>query len=173
MNRMCWWLVERLSQRLEPGERDAVLGDIAESGESGREALRDLLSLAVRRQAALWGGTRTWIALAGLIAPAAVLAGGASGWVGRQFQTILTQGVMAESGMTPADNIVRLVCGILLMIAWAGTAGFILSSLLRRSALGGRRSHIKCGVTEEAWAGNWCGRRTRCRFSRSCGSLEF
>ena len=32
MNRICWWLVDRLSRRLEPGERDAVLGDIAEWG---------------------------------------------------------------------------------------------------------------------------------------------
>lgn len=132
MNRICWWLADRLSRRLEASERDAVLGDIAESGETGAEALRDLLSLALRRQAALWSEARAWLALAGLIVPVAVLAGGASGWVGRQFQTILTQGVFDESGMTPANNFVRLVCGILLIVCWAGSAGFVLGSVFRR-----------------------------------------
>ena len=51
MNRIWWWLVDRLSRGLEQGERDAVLGDIAEAGESGGDALLDLLGLAVRRQA--------------------------------------------------------------------------------------------------------------------------
>jgi hypothetical protein len=140
MNRICWWLVGRLSRGLEPGERDAVLGDIAESGETGAEALRDLLSLAVRRQAALWKDARAWLALGGLIAPVAMLAGGWSSWgswlgfVSRQLGTVFNLGVLAESAMTRTDDIVRLVCGILLMMSWAGTAGFALGSALRRSA---------------------------------------
>lgn len=54
MNRICWWVVHRLSLLLESNERDAVLGDFAESGESAGKALADLLGLLLRRQVALW-----------------------------------------------------------------------------------------------------------------------
>jgi hypothetical protein len=144
MNRLCWWLVERLSRRLEPGEKDAVLGDIAESGETGREALRDLLGFALRRKAAslaeVWREARSWLALAGLIAPVGMLAGGWSSWdswlgyVNRQINTVVTQGVLAESAMTRTDDILRLVGGILLIVGWAAAAGYVLGSLLRRRA---------------------------------------
>jgi hypothetical protein len=63
MTRICWWLVDRLSRLLEPDEREAVRGDLAESGESGRQALRGVLGLVVRRQAALWKDWRPWLAL--------------------------------------------------------------------------------------------------------------
>jgi hypothetical protein len=32
MMRMCWWLVDIVSRTLEPDERDAVRGDLTESG---------------------------------------------------------------------------------------------------------------------------------------------
>ena len=73
MNRICWWLVDVVSRMLEPGERDVVRGDFAESGESGGRALRDVLGLVVRRQAALWKDWRPWLALVGLIVPLAML----------------------------------------------------------------------------------------------------
>jgi hypothetical protein len=139
MNRFCWWLVERLSRRLEPGERDAVLGDIAESGETGHEALRDLLGLTLRRGAAVWREARSWLALAGLIAPVGMLRGRESGWVLRQFRTILTQGVLAESAMTRTDYIVRLACGVLLIACWAWIAGLILGSVFRPGVRRGAR----------------------------------
>src|SRR4029079_16658731 len=43
-----------LSRALEPDERDVVLGDFAESGESVGAASRHLLGLIVRRQFGLW-----------------------------------------------------------------------------------------------------------------------
>ena len=145
MNRICWWLADRLSRRLEPGERDAVLGDIAESGENGREALRDLAGLAVRRQAALWLSEvpsllSLGLALAGLIAPVSMFVAGLrpprswlEGVIGH-LVAILSQGVFEESAMTLTDNIVQLGCGILLIAGWAGIAGFVLGSVLRRGA---------------------------------------
>jgi hypothetical protein len=53
MTRTCWWLVDIASRMLEPDERDAVRGDLAESGVTGGYALRDLLGLLARRQAML------------------------------------------------------------------------------------------------------------------------
>jgi|HubBroStandDraft_6_1064221.scaffolds.fasta_scaffold244637_2 hypothetical protein len=68
-----WWMANWLSRVLEPAERDAVLGDLAESHESGLEAVRDVMGLAARRQAALWRNWQPWLALMGLIAPLALL----------------------------------------------------------------------------------------------------
>lgn len=65
MNRIWWWLIDRVSRSLEPNERDTVLGDFTESGESAGRALVDLLGLIVRRRAALWGRwlLRTFVAV--------------------------------------------------------------------------------------------------------------
>ena len=57
-----WRLVNRVSRVLEPDERNAVLGDFAESGITSGKALRDLFSLVVRRQAALYKDWRPWAA---------------------------------------------------------------------------------------------------------------
>ena len=61
------------SLMLDSAERDAVCGDLAESGESGSQALREVLSLVVRRRAACLRGWRPWLTLVGLIVPMSVL----------------------------------------------------------------------------------------------------
>jgi hypothetical protein len=138
MNRICWWLVEGLSRRLEPGERDAVLGDIAESGESGGEALRDLLGLAARRQAAslIEARSRDGLALAGLIAPVGMLTGPVSWWVIWQLHSLLSNGVLEERAMTPTDDILRLVCGILLIAGWVLLAVWGVRRAVRAGCVG-------------------------------------
>ncbi len=73
MTRSCWWLVNFASRALEHGDRDAVRGDIAESCESGRQALCDVLDLLCRRQLELWLHGRPWLVLAGLTIPLALL----------------------------------------------------------------------------------------------------
>ena len=73
MTRICWWLVDRSSRLLEPDEREAVRGDLAESGETGGQALRGVLGLVVRRQVALWKHWRPWLALIGLVVPLGML----------------------------------------------------------------------------------------------------
>jgi hypothetical protein len=72
MTRFWWRLVDVLSRTLDPDERDAVRGDIAESGETGGQALHDVLGLVVRRQAGLWKDWRPWVALVA-VAPASML----------------------------------------------------------------------------------------------------
>src|SRR4051812_35799399 len=73
MNRMSWRLVNAISRLLQPHEREAVLGDFAESGETGGRALHDLAGLIVRRQAALWKDWRPWLALFGIVVPISLL----------------------------------------------------------------------------------------------------
>src|SRR4051794_31664948 len=69
MTHLCWRLVDLLSRMLNPDERDAVIGDQAESDVSGGQALRDLLGLIVRRQMALWQGWLWCLVLTGLFIP--------------------------------------------------------------------------------------------------------
>jgi hypothetical protein len=73
MTRICWRLAEFASQALQPDERDAVLGDFAESGASGGQALMGVLGLVARREAALWKDWRPWLVLVGLVVPLAWL----------------------------------------------------------------------------------------------------
>jgi hypothetical protein len=47
---------------LDSDERLAVRGDLEESGETGLQAVWDVLGLVVRRQAALWKDWRPWLA---------------------------------------------------------------------------------------------------------------
>jgi hypothetical protein len=75
MNRVCWRFMEFVSGLLDPDERDAVRGDLQESGETGRQALASVMGLVIRRQAALWMNWRTWIALATVVLPTGWLLG--------------------------------------------------------------------------------------------------
>lgn len=68
-----WRLADLLSRTLERSEREAVRGDLTESGETSGQALRDVLGLVARRQAALWKNWRPWLALLGLVAPLGML----------------------------------------------------------------------------------------------------
>jgi hypothetical protein len=72
MKRICWWLVDVLSRMLDADERQAVRGDLAESGESVVRVIRDVLDLIVRRQVGLWAGWQPWLALLGIACLAGV-----------------------------------------------------------------------------------------------------
>ena len=69
ITRICWRLVDSLSCMLDTDERQTVRGDLAESGETGREAVSDVLGLVVRRHAVLWADWRPWLSFVGLIVP--------------------------------------------------------------------------------------------------------
>ena len=49
-----WWLIERVTRLLEPDEREAVLGDLAEGESSGLRGLLEVLGLVLCRQVARW-----------------------------------------------------------------------------------------------------------------------
>jgi hypothetical protein len=62
-----------LSRLLAETERDAVLGDLTECGESGVRAIVDVLGLVVRRQAAVLLDLRFWVAVPFLVLPVGYL----------------------------------------------------------------------------------------------------
>ena len=66
-------LADAASGMLDPAEREVVSGDLAESGESGWQALRQVLSLVVRRHVLSLKSVGPWLVLATLAIPTAFL----------------------------------------------------------------------------------------------------
>ena len=68
-----WGVVQRIARALDPAEREVVLGDLAELGESWSHALRQILGLVVRREAALWMSPRPWLIVIAVAIPLGLL----------------------------------------------------------------------------------------------------
>jgi hypothetical protein len=66
-------MADRASLVLDPAERDSVFGDLAESGESGSQALRGVLGLVIRRRAPCLWDWRQWFTVASLTVPLSAL----------------------------------------------------------------------------------------------------
>ena len=134
-----------VSGMLDPEEREVVRGDLAESGEKGFQALRDVIGLVVRRQAALWREWRPWAILVGLIVPLGMLlsilarlkAGGSAAYIWLYANnwdwTLLTRAgvwfVLRQSATEVFISYLTLAC-------WSWAAGFVLGSAARRRLAG-------------------------------------
>ena len=140
MNRPCWGLVDFLSRALAPSERDAVLGDLAESGDRGVPALSAVLGLVARRQSALWQDWRPWLGLFGLAVPLGLLlsfnafvldrAADLYLWILRNHATIAPQ-TLEETGLTLRHGMVQFIAASLLLVSWSWISGFVLGTLSR------------------------------------------
>jgi hypothetical protein len=135
--RICWWLLDILSRALDANEREAVCGDLAESGKSVGASMRDVLDLIVHRQIGLWREWQPWLALLGI----AFLAGlPLSGIVfrldvdlGQQLMVYFTYGVHLGTLLTPQQDIAFLICLAVALLVWSWTCGFVLGSLSGRA----------------------------------------
>ncbi len=124
MSGVLWWLAERLSRALESGEREAVIGDIAESGATGGEAVRDVFDLIVRRN---W---RVWLALAALTVQAWALL--IFMWTPvRDFDIWWKYGVRNEDGLSAGQDLIALICHCAAAICYAWTSSFALAFFCR------------------------------------------
>ena len=130
-----WQLIDILAATLDPSEREAVLGDFAESGESGGRALREVLGLVARRQAATWAAWRPWLTLTVLIIPLSI------------FLSVLSRSTSDESAVYAwmyannwdwglirnrgfwyvlSDCAVLVFAEWLTLICWSWSTGFVL-----------------------------------------------
>lgn len=137
MTQICWRLVDILSRMLDADERQAVRGDLAESGESIGMGLRDVLGLIVRRQIGLWTDWQPWLALLGV----ACLAGVLLSRILFRFNADLSQQLMAYQQygvhfgtlLTPQQDMAFLLCLAVALLVWLWTCGFVLGSLSGRA----------------------------------------
>ena len=135
------WLVDLLTEMLDADERQIVRGDVAESGVTGNQAVRDVFGLVIRRQFDQWTHWQPWITLAVLILPLAMILSIVSGrtagmssvylwmyannWHWSDVRNLGFWQVLGESAFLVLTSQLALVCG-----AWTG--GFVLGAVSRK-----------------------------------------
>lgn len=130
-------LTRLVSRLLETGEREAVTGDLAESGITGFGGLREVAGLVLRRQVEVWNGWEPWVALLGIGLPIgallAYLAAGIGFVLNLRLETWLPYGLYHRSPLPwPEQAIVIGVHGCTVVLwAWAAAAALVL--LARRT----------------------------------------
>jgi hypothetical protein len=132
-----WWLVDMASRLLEPGEREAVRGDLTESGAGSVQAFRDVVGLVARRQAAMWIDWRPWLALVGIVLPIGMLLSYTSRWLadGSALEILRPGAYLGYPGWRhdPVPFVVSTFLGGVVLSGWSWTSGFVLGSLSRRT----------------------------------------
>jgi hypothetical protein len=144
MNGVIWRIVDFLSQFLEPAERDAVRGDLAESGTSALRAFNGILGLVFRRQIAvfspLWEDWRAWGTLIFVVIPLSILLSIAATEAARgsavYFWMYLNNwdwALLTNQGFwyTLGNSTLFLCKGFLLLVCWSWSAGILLGAIAR------------------------------------------
>jgi hypothetical protein len=133
MTRAGWGLVDYASRLLAPNEREAVLGDLAEAGDTGWQGLLGVLWLVFRREVLLWKNWRPWLAGFGVALPSSFLLMGASLSVSWSYMRLLCPELLQQALLTRTSATVVLLGQALLLIGWSWTGGFVVGSLSRRT----------------------------------------
>lgn len=128
-----WVLVECAARLLEPEEREPVLGDLVEAGESVWPGLQGVLGLFLRRQANLWKSWRPWLAGFGVALPNSFLLVGVSLSVTWSYMRLLCPELLAQASLTKPSAFFLLLWQALLLIGWSWTGGFVVGSFSRRT----------------------------------------
>jgi hypothetical protein len=131
MTSLSWRCVEFVSHLLEPDEREAVLGDVAEADESFWQGLLGVLTLFFSRQLALLRDWRPWLAGFGVTLPCSFLLTGVSLSVTCTFERLVLHKVLSSWLPTGHEDFAIFACHIFLLIAWAWTSGFLVGWLSR------------------------------------------
>ena len=133
MTSIQWPLVEVAARLLERGEREAVLGDLLETGEGTWRGLLDVLGLVIRRQLLHWKNWQPWLAMFGLALPSSLLLMGVSVSVSSTYEHLLDRRILIGSPQTIREGFLQLLCSGLLLIGCSWSCGFVVGSLSRRT----------------------------------------
>jgi hypothetical protein len=128
-----WPLIEVAARLLERDEREAVLGDLLESGEGAWQGLLDVLGLAVRRQLLLWKSWQPWLASLGLALPGSLLLMGFSVSVSLIYEDLVDPRLLVGASHPIHEGLLQLVCRGLLLIGGSWACGFAMGSMSRRT----------------------------------------
>lgn len=133
MTSASWSLVEFAAQLLERDEREAVLGDLLETGVTGLHGLLDVIGLVVRRQLIQWKSWRPWLAAFGLAFPFSLLLMGISVSVSQSFLHMIAPSLLQAAGPILRPGSLLFFCNVFLLVGWSWTGGFVVGSLSRRT----------------------------------------
>ena len=129
MTSIHWRLVEVLARLLKPGEREAVLGDLLETGEGGWRGLLDVLGLVTRRQLSHWKNWQPWLAVFGLALPGSLILMGTSVSVSSMYEQLIDHRILLGSPHAIHEGFLQLLCRGLLLIACSWACGFVTGSI--------------------------------------------
>jgi hypothetical protein len=132
MTSSLWSLVELAARPLDRDERDAVLGDSLEAGDSSFRALSGVLGFVVRRQLLLWKSWRPWLAAFGFAVPCTWLLMTVSLSVTCTSERLLGLNI-GHWAPTGHEGFLLLLCHIFLLVAWSWSSGFAIGSLSPRT----------------------------------------
>jgi hypothetical protein len=128
MIRTGWWLADAASQLLEPHERDAVRGDLAECRVGGWRALCEVLGLVARRQAACWLDWRPWLAVAAIVLPIGLLLSHATRWWADAYAFDILGGQRDLVPLVWSAIVISVI-----LAGWSWTSGYVLASFSGRT----------------------------------------
>lgn len=128
-----WATVLFAARLLDADEREAVLGDLEEIGETSWRGLIDILGLVARRQAGHWKNWRPWLAAFGLALPCSFALMGFSVSVSRSYLDLSGPTIFNAAGISVGHGLFLLLCNLVLLGAWSWTGGFVIGSLSRRT----------------------------------------
>jgi len=132
-------LLHLLARALEPREREFVLGDLAESAQSGWSAVWDIAGLIARRQLQIWTNWRPWVALIGVAMISGfcerLLLASMSRRIWEQWRSWSHYGVHYDTGVTSFGSEVAYL-GVLAgaTICWSAVNSSLLTRLSGRAA---------------------------------------
>jgi hypothetical protein len=144
-----WGCVEAAACLLGAVEREAVLGDLAESDGRAWRGLKDVLGLAARRHLELWTSWRPWAASFGLALPASLFLMGCSVAASREFDGLF-------DGPLTISLLEISLSKIFLLICWAWMAGFAMGAISRRTLWASALACcVPCLFCLSKWPGDW------------------
>jgi hypothetical protein len=133
MTNIEWRLVGIAARLLERDEREAVLGDLVETGDDAGRGLFDILDLVVRRQILLWKSWRPWLAAFGLALPGSLLLMGTSVCLSLTYQRLLGPRILDVIPLTQQEELLPWLSQLLLLIGCSWASGFAVGSMSRRT----------------------------------------
>jgi hypothetical protein len=115
-------LAEMATIFLAPMDREAVLGDLAETGGCGWSALGSVLGLVVRQRMELWRAWQPWVA-------------SSVAFAGSLLLLSVSFGLSVDSRhlLRGERGYGSVLCEALLMLSWAWTSGFVVGSLSNKT----------------------------------------
>jgi hypothetical protein len=126
-----------LSRLLDPDEREVALGDVAELGYVGGQALAIILGLVLRRQLQLWKQWRPWFVLVSMVIPIAVLLAYLSNELGGKLFPVLVMWsrhhVAYATGLKPSAEAFDLLLNVAALVLWSWTCAFAVGVLARKT----------------------------------------
>jgi hypothetical protein len=134
--------MELLGRLLEPGDRDAVLGDLAEAEANPPRALFELSGLIIRRHLERWRDWRPWLAVVAIVVPVGATLGHVARWwadvdaiYAWAYVNNWTGAHLNSTGARTEllHHTTRFLLHCLTLAAWSLTAGAALRLIARRT----------------------------------------